>query len=47
MVRDWQEMAARYTDDELPLIVDFYGRMEQIIRAHLTRLRAPAEPASP
>ena len=47
MVRDWQEMAARYTDDELRLIVDFYGRMEQIIRAHLTRLRGPAEPASP
>jgi DNA-binding transcriptional ArsR family regulator len=47
MVRDWQEMAARYTDDELRLIVDFYGRMEQIIRAHLARLRGPAEPASP
>lgn len=47
MVRDWQEMAARYTDDELRLIVDFYGRVEQIIRAHLTRLRDPAEPAGP
>jgi DNA-binding MarR family transcriptional regulator len=47
MVRDWQEMAARYTDDELRLIVDFYGRMEQVIRAHLTRLRGPAEPAGP
>jgi DNA-binding MarR family transcriptional regulator len=46
MVRDWQEMAARYTDDELRLIVDFYGRMEQIIRTQLTRLRGPAEPAS-
>ena len=42
MVRDWQEMAARYTDDELRLIVDFYGRMEQILRAQLARLRAEA-----
>ena len=44
MVRAWQEMATRYTDDELRLIVDFYGRMEQVIREHLTRLRGPAEP---
>ena len=47
MVRDWQEMAGRYTDDELRLIVEFYGRMEQILRAHLARLRGPAEPAEP
>ena len=47
MVRDWQQMADRYTDDELRLIVDFYGRMEQIIRTHLARLRGPAETASP
>jgi DNA-binding MarR family transcriptional regulator len=47
MVRDWQQMAARYTDDELRLIVDFYGRMEQVLRTHLARLRGPAEPASP
>jgi DNA-binding MarR family transcriptional regulator len=47
MVRDWQQMADRYTDDELRLIVDFYGRMEQIIRTHLARLRGPAERASP
>jgi DNA-binding transcriptional ArsR family regulator len=47
MIRDWQEMAARYTDDELRLIVDFYGRMEEVLRAHLARLRGPAEPASP
>ena len=25
MIADWQEMAARYSDDELRLIVDFYG----------------------
>jgi DNA-binding MarR family transcriptional regulator len=46
MVRDWQEMADRYTDDELRLIVEFYRRMEQVLRAHLARLRGPAEPAS-
>jgi DNA-binding MarR family transcriptional regulator len=47
MVRDWQQMADRYTDDELRLIVDFYGRMEEIIRRHLDRLRGPAGPADP
>jgi DNA-binding MarR family transcriptional regulator len=39
MMRDWQQMAARYSDDELRLIVDFYDRMEQVLRGHLTRLR--------
>jgi len=47
MVRDWQQMADRYTDDELRLIVDFYGRMEEVLRTHLARLRGPAEAASP
>ena len=51
MMRDWQEMAARYSDDELRLIVDFYDRMEEVLREHLTRLREagriPAEPARP
>src|SRR5215468_9365701 len=32
MLRDWREMAARYSDDELRLIVDFYGRVEQVFR---------------
>lgn len=45
MVADWQRLATRYTDDELRLIVEFYGQMEQIIRKHLTRLREPAPPA--
>jgi len=39
MMRDWQAMAARYSDDELRLIVDFYGRMEGVLQEHLTRLR--------
>src|SRR5712691_2781544 len=40
VMRDWREMSARYSDDELRLIVDFYGRMEQVFRNHLVRLRA-------
>src|SRR5215468_12788660 len=39
MLRDWREMASRYSDDELRLIVDFYGRVEQVFRKHLIRLR--------
>jgi hypothetical protein len=35
-------MAARYSDDELRLIVDYYGRMEEILREHLARLRDTA-----
>ena len=41
MMRDWQQMAARYSDDELRLIVDFYDQMEEVLRSHLTRLREP------
>jgi DNA-binding MarR family transcriptional regulator len=39
MVADWQQLAARYSDDELRLIVEFYDQMEQVIRKHLARLR--------
>ena len=39
MLRDWREMATRYSDDELRVIVDFYARMEQVFRDHLIRLR--------
>ena len=39
MVRDWNEMAGRYSDDELRLIVGFYDRMEEVLRGHLNRLR--------
>ena len=41
MVSAWQEMATRYTHDELRLIVDFCDRMEQVVREHLARLREP------
>jgi DNA-binding MarR family transcriptional regulator len=44
MIRDWQKLAAAYTDDELRLIVEYYGRMEQVIREHLIRLREPTGP---
>lgn len=39
MLADWQRVAAQYSDDELRLIVQFYDRMEEIIRQHLVRLR--------
>jgi DNA-binding MarR family transcriptional regulator len=46
MVQALQGLAARYTDDELLLIVQFYGRAEQVLRAHLSELReaAPQHP---
>src|ERR1700735_3397082 len=39
LVREWQQMAADYSDDELRLIVAFYRRMEQVFRDHVVRLR--------
>src|SRR6266852_6417633 len=35
MVRAWQNMAERYSDDELRLIVEFYGQMEQVLQQHI------------
>ena len=46
LIQAWQGVVDRYTDDELRLIVDFYGLMEQVIRDHLVRLRGPAAPGS-
>jgi DNA-binding transcriptional ArsR family regulator len=43
MVRALQDVAGRYTDDELQLIVGFYGRMEQVFRDHLALLRDAQE----
>ncbi|HTS99277.1 MAG TPA: MarR family transcriptional regulator [Streptosporangiaceae bacterium] len=45
LIRGWHGVVDHYSDDELRLIVEFYGLMEQVIREHLTRLRGPAEPA--
>jgi DNA-binding MarR family transcriptional regulator len=39
MIADWQQLAARYSDDELRLIVGFYDEMEQVLRKHVLRLR--------
>jgi DNA-binding transcriptional ArsR family regulator len=47
LILGWQAVVTQYTDDELRLIVEFYDQMEQVIRAHLARLRAPAAPAGP
>jgi DNA-binding MarR family transcriptional regulator len=44
LVLGWQAVVTQYNDDELRLIVQFYGQMEQVIREHLARLRGPAEP---
>jgi len=44
LVLGWQAVVTQYTDDELRLIVEFYGQMEDVIRTHLARLRGPAEP---
>jgi DNA-binding MarR family transcriptional regulator len=43
MIRSLEETAARYTDDELRLIVEFYGRIEQVFRDHLALLRDARE----
>jgi DNA-binding MarR family transcriptional regulator len=43
MLRAWLRLAERFSDDELRLIVSFYGQMEQVLREHITRLRE-AEP---
>jgi DNA-binding transcriptional ArsR family regulator len=44
LILGWQGVVTQYTDDELRLIVEFYGQMEQVIRAHLARLRGPGDP---
>jgi DNA-binding transcriptional ArsR family regulator len=43
MMGAWRRMADTYTDDELRLIVGYYGQMEQILREHLAKLRDGAE----
>jgi DNA-binding MarR family transcriptional regulator len=43
MIRALEQTAARYSDDELRLIVEFYGRIEQVFRDHLALLREAQE----
>ena len=45
MVQAFQQMAERYTDEELRLIVEFYGQLEQVLRLHIGRLRDRGESA--
>jgi DNA-binding MarR family transcriptional regulator len=47
MLRAWRDMASRYSDDELRLIVDFYGRMAEVLRDHVIRLRDAPEATEP
>src|SRR5712691_2795656 len=44
MVRAWQKIASRYSDDELRLIVEFYGQMEEVLRQHIAVLRDSSQP---
>jgi DNA-binding transcriptional ArsR family regulator len=44
MMGAWQRVAAKYSDRDLRLIVEFYGQIEEIIRDHLARLRAQLPP---
>ena len=39
MLGAWRRMTDQYTDDELRLIVAFYGQVEGVIRDHLAHLR--------
>jgi DNA-binding MarR family transcriptional regulator len=39
MVKAWEQLAGRYSDDELRLIVAFSRQMEQVLREHIGTLR--------
>ena len=39
VVKAWRATAAAYSDDELRLLLEFQGKLEQIMRAQLARLR--------
>jgi DNA-binding MarR family transcriptional regulator len=43
MVAAWQQMAEGYSDEELELIMRFYGQMAEVIRQHITVLRAASQ----
>ncbi len=47
MVRAWEGLAEQYSDEELRLIVDFYGQMEHVLREHITRLREDRPDTAP
>lgn len=39
LVKAWRAALSRYTDDQLRLILEFQGQVEQIMRDQVTRLR--------
>ncbi len=39
VVRSWRATAAGYSDDELRLLLEFQGKLEEIMRNQLARLR--------
>jgi DNA-binding MarR family transcriptional regulator len=39
VVKAWRATAASYSDDELRLLLEFQGKIEEIMRGQLTRLR--------
>lgn len=45
LVKAWRSTAARYSDDELRLILQFQRQVEQIMRDQLARLRGEGEPS--
>jgi DNA-binding MarR family transcriptional regulator len=44
VIQAWRAAAARYTDEELSLILDFQRELEQIMREALIQLREPGQP---
>ena len=49
VVKAWRATAADYSDNELRLLLEFQGKLEEIMRSQLARLRgdgeAPPKPA--
>ena len=43
VVKAWRAVAADYSDDELRLLLEFQGKLEEIMRNQLARLRGDTE----
>jgi DNA-binding MarR family transcriptional regulator len=46
VVKAWRATAANYSDDELRLLLEFQGKVEEIIRSQLARLGSDGETPS-
>jgi DNA-binding HxlR family transcriptional regulator len=44
VVKAWRATAAEYSDDELRLLLEFQGKLEEIMRGQLARLRGEDSP---